>query len=59
MTNEERRQLESEQNVLMELYAEIELDPERYSDNFQNKLDSLDDQADKIRWILEGNKDDV
>lgn len=50
----ERRELEEEQKILVRIYAKIEANPERYGDDFQRKLDFLDDRMENNRCILEG-----
>ena len=49
----ERRESEEEQKILMEMYAEVEAQPERYK-YFQRFLDLLDERAERIRCILGG-----
>lgn len=53
MADAERKDLEAEQEILMKIYVEVEMEPEKYK-NFQRILDFLDDRMERIRCIFEG-----
>ena len=53
MTDIERKDLEAEQDILMQMYAEIEMEPEKYKDS-EGMLVVLCDRMESNRCILEG-----
>ena len=57
MTIKERTDLEEEQEILAEMYLEVESNPDKYK-NFQGMLDLLDDRMECNRCLLEGGWQD-
>lgn len=54
MNDLKREKLGAEQDILMEMYAEVEADPERFGGDFQDKLNCFDNRAEYVRGLLEG-----
>lgn len=53
MIDSERKKLEEEQGILMEMYADVEVEPEKYKD-YQGLLNLLDNRAERNRCVLDG-----
>lgn len=53
VTDAERRELEEEQNILMQMYTEVEVEPEKYKDS-EGVLVLLCDRMESNRCVLEG-----